>query len=69
MYMVPTSPDFLLDAKALTGTTRGQVSDVVITKTLSCFDSRICSQKNPKIDPSRIYLGGCFQNGGYYLSF
>ena len=58
--LVPQAPTFWMQSAE--GTTRGQVSDVFHEALFALIQDYVA--KNPKIDPSRIYVGGC-SNGGY----
>lgn len=58
--LVPQTPTFWMQAAE--GMTRGQVNDVYNAAVFALIQDYVA--KNPKIDPARIYVGGC-SNGGY----
>jgi len=58
--LVPQAPTFWMQAAE--GMTRGQTNDVYNEALFSLIQDFVA--KNPKIDPARIYVGGC-SNGGY----
>lgn len=58
--LIPQTPTFWMQAAE--GMTRGQVNDVYNAAVFALIQDYVA--KNPKIDPTRIYVGGC-SNGGY----
>jgi poly(3-hydroxybutyrate) depolymerase len=58
--LVPQAPTFWMQASE--GMTRGQTNDIYNEALFALIQDYVA--KNPKIDPSRIYVGGC-SNGGY----
>jgi predicted esterase len=58
--LVPQAPTFWMQSAE--GTTRGQTNDIYNEGLMALIKEYVKS--NPKIDPSRIYVGGC-SNGGY----
>lgn len=58
--LVPQAPTFWM--QSADGMTRGQSNDIYNEALMALIKDYVKS--NPKIDPSRIYVGGC-SNGGY----
>lgn len=58
--LVPQAPTFWMQSAE--GMTRGQANDIYNEGLMALIKEYVKS--NPKIDPSRIYVGGC-SNGGY----
>ncbi len=58
--LVPQAPTFWM--QAADGMTRGQTNDIYNEALFALFQDFIA--KNPNVDPTRIYVGGC-SNGGY----
>ncbi len=58
--LVPQAPTFWM--QGADGMTRGQTNDIYNVALMSLIEDYVKS--NPKIDPKRIYVGGC-SNGGY----
>ena len=58
--LVPQTPTFWMQAAE--GMTRGQTNDIYNEALFGLIQDYVA--KNPKIDPARIYVGGC-SNGGY----
>jgi poly(3-hydroxybutyrate) depolymerase len=58
--LVPQAPTFWM--QAADGMTRGQTNDIYNETLFALIQDFVA--KNPKIDPARIYVGGC-SNGGY----
>ncbi|WP_075350905.1 prolyl oligopeptidase family serine peptidase [Algoriphagus marinus] len=58
--LVPQAPTFWMQAAE--GMTRGQTNDIYNEALFGLIQDYVA--KNPKIDPTRIYVGGC-SNGGY----
>lgn len=58
--LVPQTPTFWM--QSANGMTRGQESDVFHEALFALIQDYV--EKNPQIDPNRIYVGGC-SNGGY----
>jgi len=58
--LVPQAPTFWMQSTE--GTTRGKTNDIYNEGLMALIKEYVKS--NPKIDPSRIYVGGC-SNGGY----
>lgn len=58
--LVPQAPTFWMQGPD--GMTRGQVNDIYNEGLMALIRNYV--ESNPKIDPSRIYVGGC-SNGGY----
>ncbi|MDF2158341.1 prolyl oligopeptidase family serine peptidase [Algoriphagus sp. CAU 1675] len=58
--LVPQSPTFWMQAGD--GMTRGQTNDIYNEALFALFQDFVA--KNPNVDPTRIYVGGC-SNGGY----
>jgi poly(3-hydroxybutyrate) depolymerase len=58
--LVPQAPTYWMQAAE--GMTRGQVNDIYNESLFALIQDFV--SKNPMVDPSRIYVGGC-SNGGY----
>lgn len=58
--LVPQAPTFWMQGES--GMTRGQTNDIYNVALMALIQDFVKS--NPKIDPKRIYVGGC-SNGGY----
>ncbi len=58
--LVPQTPTFWMNAGE--GMTRGQTNDIYNAAVFALIEDFVA--KNPKVDPARIYVGGC-SNGGY----
>lgn len=58
--LAPQTPTFWMNAGE--GMTRGQVNDIYNAAVFALIDDFV--RKNPQVDPTRIYVGGC-SNGGY----
>lgn len=58
--LVPQSPTFWMQGSD--GMTRGKTNDIYNVALMALIKDYV--KANPKIDPSRIYVGGC-SNGGY----
>ncbi len=58
--LMPQTPTFWMNAGE--GMTRGQTNDIYNAAVFALIQDYVA--KNPKIDPTRIYVGGC-SNGGY----
>ncbi|MFN5336255.1 MAG: prolyl oligopeptidase family serine peptidase [Bacteroidota bacterium] len=58
--LAPQTPTFWMNAGE--GMTRGQVNDIYNAAVFALIDDFV--SKNPLVDASRIYVGGC-SNGGY----
>lgn len=58
--IAPQTPTFWMNSGE--GMTRGQVNDIYNSAVFALIQDYVA--KNPKIDPTRIYVGGC-SNGGY----
>ncbi|TDQ18511.1 prolyl oligopeptidase family protein [Algoriphagus boseongensis] len=58
--LAPQTPTFWMDAGE--GMTRGQVNDIYNEAVFALIQDFVA--KNPGVDPTRIYVGGC-SNGGY----
>lgn len=58
--LVPQAPTFWM--QAADGMTRGQTEDIYHKALFALIEDYV--SKNPQVDPSRIYVGGC-SNGGY----
>ena len=58
--LVPQAPTFWMQSTE--GTTRGKTNDIYNEGLMALIKEYVKS--NPKIDPNRIYVGGC-SNGGY----
>lgn len=58
--LVPQAPTFWMQAS--NGMTRGKTDDIYHEALFALIQDYV--SKNPQIDPSRIYVGGC-SNGGY----
>lgn len=58
--LVPQAPTFWM--QGADGMTRGQTNDIYNVALMALIQDYVKS--NPKIDPDRIYVGGC-SNGGY----
>jgi poly(3-hydroxybutyrate) depolymerase len=58
--LVPQAPTFWMQGPD--GMTRGETNDIYNVALMALIKSYV--QSNPKIDPARIYVGGC-SNGGY----
>jgi poly(3-hydroxybutyrate) depolymerase len=58
--LIPQTPTFWMDSGE--GMTRGQVNDIYNAAVFALIQDYVA--KNPQIDPTRIYVGGC-SNGGY----
>ncbi|WP_332912338.1 prolyl oligopeptidase family serine peptidase [Algoriphagus boritolerans] len=58
--LVPQAPTFWMQGE--NGMTRGQTNDIYNVALMALIQDFVKS--NPKIDPKRIYVGGC-SNGGY----
>ncbi|WP_111669808.1 prolyl oligopeptidase family serine peptidase [Algoriphagus litoralis] len=58
--LIPQTPTFWMDSGE--GMTRGQVNDIYNGAVFALIQDYVA--KNPQIDPTRIYVGGC-SNGGY----
>ena len=58
--LVPQAPTFWMQAQE--GMTRGQTNDIYNEALFALFQDFVA--KNPNVDPTRIYVGGC-SNGGY----
>ena len=58
--LAPQTPTFWMNAGE--GMTRGQTNDIYNAAVFALIEDFVA--KNPQVDPSRIYVGGC-SNGGY----
>lgn len=58
--LIPQTPTFWMNAGE--GMTRGQTNDIYNAAVFALIQEYV--SKNPQIDPTRIYVGGC-SNGGY----